>query len=88
MAAPFVPQRTVTAMTKVGILPEQQESVFATVAAVLHLGNITFVDGREPDSSAVEPGKAQEHLQAAGEPAADLMDIFCIDRNTWQCMQQ
>lgn len=60
-------QRTVTAMAKVGIPPEQRDAVFATVAAVLHLGNVSFVEGRESDSSAVAPGSAQEHLQAAGE---------------------
>jgi hypothetical protein len=53
-------------MGKVGIPAEQRESVFATVAAVLHLGNISFVEGKEADSSKVAPGKAQEHLQAAG----------------------
>lgn len=60
-------QRTVTAMAKVGIPPEQREAVFATVAAVLHLGNVSFVEGKESDSSMVAPGGAQEHLQAAGE---------------------
>lgn len=60
-------QRTVTAMAKVGIPPEQRDAVFATVAAVLHLGNVSFVEGKESDSSAVAPGSAQEHLQAAGE---------------------
>ncbi|WIA40194.1 hypothetical protein OEZ86_013582 [Tetradesmus obliquus] len=58
-------QRTVTAMGKVGIPAEQRESVFATVASVLHLGNISFVEGKEADSSKVAPGAAQEHLQAA-----------------------
>jgi myosin-5 len=60
------PQRTITAMGKVGIPAEQRESVFATVAAVLHLGNISFVEGKEADSSKVAPGKPQENLQAAG----------------------
>jgi hypothetical protein len=65
-------QRTVTAMAKVGIPPEQRDSVFATVAAVLHLGNVSFVEGKESDSSAVAPGSAQEHLQAAGEAQRQL----------------
>lgn len=63
-------QRTVTAMVKVGIPPEQREAVFATVAAVLHLGNVSFVEGKESDSSAVAPGAAQEHLQAAGKESS------------------
>jgi len=62
-------QRTVTAMAKVGIPAEQREAVFGTVAAVLHLGNISFVEGPDADSSKVAPGDAQQHLQAAGEPA-------------------
>lgn len=65
-------QRTVTAMAKVGIPPEQRDSVFATVAAVLHLGNVSFVEGKESDSSTVAPGSAQEHLQAAGEARKQL----------------
>lgn len=61
-------QRTVTAMAKVGIPAEQREAVFATVAAVLHLGNISFVEGSDQDSSKVAPGAALEHLKAAGQP--------------------
>jgi myosin V len=53
-------------MSKVGLSPEQRDAVLATVAAVLHLGNVAFVDGKEPDSSAVAPGTAIEHLKAAG----------------------
>jgi myosin-5 len=62
-------------MGKVGIPAEQREAVFATVAAVLHLGNISFVEGKEADSSKVAPGLAQEHLQAAGAAVDDM---------TWQ----
>jgi hypothetical protein len=54
-------------MTKVGIPAEQREAVFATVAAVLHLGNVAFVEGRDSDSSMVAPGPPQQHLAAAGE---------------------
>jgi hypothetical protein len=59
-------------MAKVGIPPEQRDSVFATVAAVLHLGNVSFVEGKESDSSTVAPGSAQEHLQAAGKARMQL----------------
>lgn len=59
-------------MGKVGIPPEQRDAVFAAVAAVLHLGNVSFVDGKEADSSKVAPGQAQEHLQAAGAWACDV----------------
>lgn len=74
-------QRTVTAMAKVGIPPEQRDAVFATVAAVLHLGNVSFVEGKESDSSMVAPGAAQEHLQAAGEvgrPQQRLQLVFTL----------
>lgn len=79
-------QRTVTAMAKVGIPPEQRDAVFATVAAVLHLGNVSFVEGKESDSSAVAPGAAQEHLQAAGMQSqakhkrARNCQLRCADR--------
>lgn len=59
-------QRTVTAMAKVGIPPQQRDGIFATVAAVLHLGNINFVEGKDSDSSMVAAGAAEQHLGAAG----------------------
>ena len=46
-------QRTRRAMTLVGIPSEEQDAVFATVAAVLHLGNVAFVEAGEADSSKV-----------------------------------
>ena len=54
-------------MNKVGIPPSFQEAIFATAAAVLHMGNIQFVEGRESDSSMVAPGAAQQHLSAVGK---------------------
>jgi hypothetical protein len=55
-------------MAKVGIPPEQREAVLAVTAAVLHLGNVAFVEGRDADSSMVKPGGlAEESLAAAGE---------------------
>lgn len=78
-------QRTVTAMIKVGIPPEQREAVFATVAAVLHLGNVSFVEGKESDSSAVAPGSAQEHLQAAGKQSSGIADKDRGDFGTVLC---
>ena len=69
-------RRTRQAMTVVGIAEGEQDAVFRVVAAVLHLGNITFVegDGGGGDSSKVRPalqgGAAQRghhllHGQAA-----------------------
>jgi myosin-5 len=44
-------------MTIVGISEEDQDAVFRAVAAVLHLGNVRFQEGSEPDSSQVRrPG--------------------------------
>lgn len=53
-------------MSVVGIPEGEQDAVFRTVAAVLHLGNIEFVESPEggADASAVAPA-AEEHLAAA-----------------------
>jgi myosin heavy subunit len=52
-------------MSLVGIPEEEQLAVCRTVAAVLHLGNVGFVEGPE-DSSRLAPGGAAEgHLRAA-----------------------
>jgi len=56
-------------MAKVGIPPGQRDAVLACVAAVLHLGNVKFTEGRDADSSMVAPGAATEALSAAGERA-------------------
>jgi myosin-5 len=44
-----------------------QEATFRVVAAVLHLGNISFVKGIEVDSSLLKDEKARFHLNAAAE---------------------
>lgn len=63
-------------MSLVGIPEAEQLAVFQTVAAVLHLGNVAFVDGAEQDSSHVPAGPPQKHLEAAaqllGVPAQGL----------------
>lgn len=46
-------QRTRQAMSIVGIPEGEQDAVFRAVASVLHLGNIQFCEGAEPDSSQV-----------------------------------
>ena len=45
--------RTRQAMSVVGIPLAEQDGVFRTVAAVLHLGNVAFVEAGDPDSSQV-----------------------------------
>lgn len=44
-----------------------QEAIFRVVAAVLHLGNIEFNRGSEPDSSQSKDEKSQFHLKTAAE---------------------
>ncbi|XP_066368156.1 myosin-17-like isoform X10 [Miscanthus floridulus] len=58
---------TRSAMNTVGITEQEQEATFRVVAAVLHLGNISFVKGREVDSSVIKDEKARFHLDAAAE---------------------
>jgi myosin heavy subunit len=53
-------------MTLVGIPLDDQASIFAAVASVLHLGNIRFVEGPE-ESSQLAGGDAQFHLDAAAQ---------------------
>mmetsp|Transcript_16539 Transcript_16539/g.49488 ORF Transcript_16539/g.49488 Transcript_16539/m.49488 type:complete len:1726 (-) Transcript_16539:622-5799(-) len=50
-------------MTLVGIPLEQQDAVFRMVAAVLHLGNLTFKEAGDQDTSTIHPD-AQKHLEA------------------------
>ena len=63
-------------MSLVGIPEKEQQAVFQTVAAVLHLGNVAFADGAEQDSSLVAAGLPRKHLEAAaqllGVPAEGL----------------
>lgn len=51
-------------MSLVGIPRNEQDSIFAAVASVLHLGNITFKDG-EDESSELNGDSAKYHLEAA-----------------------
>lgn len=57
-------------MAHIGLSEQQQSAVLATVAAVLHLGNITFVDS-DGEAAAVAEGGALEAVKAA----ADLLGV-------------
>lgn len=59
-------RRTRRSMSVVGIPEGEQDAVFRTVAAVLHLGNVAFeaAPGDDADASVVAPA-AEEHLVAA-----------------------
>ena len=65
-------------MTLVGIPKAEQDAAFRTVAAVLHLGNLDFVDAGADDSEASTiAAPAKRHLAAAakllGVDAAGLL---------------
>lgn len=55
------------AMDTVGIHTEEQEAIFRVIAAILHLGNIEFVKGKEIDSSMPKDEKSRFHLETAAE---------------------
>ncbi|KAF8403986.1 hypothetical protein HHK36_012096 [Tetracentron sinense] len=58
---------TRNAMDIVGISQDEQDAIFRVVAAILHLGNIDFIKGKEADSSKLKDEKALYHLQTAAE---------------------
>ncbi|XP_047321544.1 myosin-15 [Impatiens glandulifera] len=57
--------KTRRAMEIVGISQEEQESIFRTLAGILHLGNIEFSPGKEHDSSVVKDQNSTFHLETA-----------------------
>lgn len=57
--------KTRSAMEIVGISHDEQEAIFRTLAAILHLGNIKFSPGKEHDSSVVKDQKSSFHLHTA-----------------------
>lgn len=57
-------QHTRRAMTNVGIPENEQDAIFQLVASVLHLGNLTFEEAGEHDSSKLADSAA-EALEAA-----------------------
>ncbi|XP_071718408.1 myosin-14-like [Rutidosis leptorrhynchoides] len=58
---------TKQAMEVVGISSDEQEAIFRVVAAILHLGNIEFSRGSEPDTSQPKDDKSKFHLKTAAE---------------------
>ncbi|KAK3025057.1 hypothetical protein RJ639_044808, partial [Escallonia herrerae] len=58
---------TRNAMDVVGISQDEQDAIFRVVAAILHLGNIEFIKGKEVDSSKLKDEKARYHLETAAE---------------------
>ncbi|XP_024993286.1 myosin-12-like isoform X1 [Cynara cardunculus var. scolymus] len=58
---------TRNAMDVVGINQEEQDAIFRVVAAILHLGNVEFIKGKEFDSSQIKDDKSLYHLHTAAE---------------------
>jgi myosin V len=67
----FSVKRTRRAMSLVGIPVEDQDAVFRTIAAVLHLGNVTFLDNAD-DAAGISSGEGEESLAVAAE-------LLCVD---------
>ncbi|KAK1428998.1 hypothetical protein QVD17_11197 [Tagetes erecta] len=72
---------TKKAMDVVGINSDEQDAIFRVVAAILHLGNIEFTKGSEPDSSQPKDDQSRFHLETAAElfmcDKTALEDSFC-----------
>ncbi|XP_024985246.1 myosin-6-like [Cynara cardunculus var. scolymus] len=72
---------TKKAMDVVGISSDEQDGIFRVVAAILHLGNIEFAKGSEPDSSQPKDDQSRFHLTTAAElfmcDKTALEDSFC-----------
>eukprot|EP00257_Ricinus_communis_P024459 XP_025011873.1 myosin-12 isoform X1 [Ricinus communis] len=58
---------TRNAMDIVGISQDEQDAIFRVVAAILHLGNVEFIKGKDVDSSKLKDEKSRYHLQTAAE---------------------
>eukprot|EP00013_Stygamoeba_regulata_P023768 CAMPEP_0177647334 /NCGR_PEP_ID=MMETSP0447-20121125/10243_1 /TAXON_ID=0 /ORGANISM="Stygamoeba regulata, Strain BSH-02190019" /LENGTH=1221 /DNA_ID=CAMNT_0019149909 /DNA_START=85 /DNA_END=3750 /DNA_ORIENTATION=- len=58
------------AMSTVGITSEQQESIFKTLAGLLHLGNVVFAPADEGESS-----KVSDHTKQHIEHACTLLKV-------------
>nr|CAB3451247.1 unnamed protein product [Digitaria exilis] len=57
--------KTKRAMDIVGISRKDQDAIFRTLAAILHLGNIEFAPGKDSDSSKIKDSTSDFHLQMA-----------------------
>ncbi len=59
-------QRTVLAMTRVGLPPPDREAIFRTVAAILNLGNIALAPAEGGEASVLQAGVGEHYAQCAG----------------------
>ncbi|KAL3516640.1 hypothetical protein ACH5RR_023542 [Cinchona calisaya] len=58
---------TRNAMDVVGINQDEQDAIFRVVAAILHLGNVDFIKGKDVDSSKLKDEISLFHLQTVAE---------------------
>jgi myosin-7 len=58
-------KETVDCLTQIGLSQEEQESVFAIAAAVLHLGNVTFKESGSGDHFAMITPESESYLKKA-----------------------
>ncbi|PIA43173.1 hypothetical protein AQUCO_02000543v1 [Aquilegia coerulea] len=76
------------AMDVVGISVDDQQAIFRTLAAILHLGNIEFSPGKEHDSSTIKDKKSEFHLQMTANLFmcdADLLLATLCTRSIQTC---
>ncbi|KAG1674301.1 hypothetical protein FOA52_013490 [Chlamydomonas sp. UWO 241] len=64
---------TVHAMCAVGMSAQEQDAVFQVVAAILSLGNVTFVPGSDEDACTVEAKAGEEMLGVTAE-------LLCVSK--------
>lgn len=56
---------TVQCLTRLGLGTEEQKFIFAFTAAVLHLGNVAFIETEDADHPAIVNDETRPHLQKA-----------------------
>ena len=74
-------QQTINAMNIMGLTPDEQMDMFAVIAAVLHLGNVRFYEGRgeaaqlEPEESDAEEAWGKEKRCVRASPRCRLYSM-------------
>lgn len=82
-------EETVHAMNLLGFSESEQDNMFKIYAAILHLGNITFVESiisqeNEPDQEGVQIKSTDKHLGYL----ADLLRIDVEEIRQWLCIKK
>lgn len=69
------------AMTFLGFTPGEQESLFRTTAAVLHLGNLKLVDAANESSEVANRNVLHIVAELLTVPSAKLEEALCVRFN-------